>query len=120
MNKKLAALCLAFVAVVGLAGCAADEPQVASDSIIVDVRTPEEFAAGHLEGALNIDVSAATFDDEISQLSTNESYVLYCRSGNRAGAALSRMQELGFTDLINAGGLDQAASTTGLAIVTGP
>lgn len=124
MKKTLVALCLAFVAVVGLGGCATTESTpaaaLAAGTVVIDVRTPEEFAAGHLEGALNIDVTAPTFDSEVSQLPTDGTYVLYCRSGSRAAAALTRMQELGFTQLSNAGSLEEAGASTGLATVTGP
>ncbi|MEN9306064.1 MAG: hypothetical protein RLY76_1332, partial [Actinomycetota bacterium] len=48
--------------------------------VIVDVRTPEEFAAGHLQGAVNLDVSASTFDSQIAALDKDVVYAVYCRS----------------------------------------
>ena len=72
-----------------------------SGVVIVDVRTPEEFAAGHLPGAVNLDVSAATFDSQIAALDKNVAYAVYCRSGNRSTIAVGKMSDAGFTNLFN-------------------
>ena len=77
---------------------------------VIDVRTPEEFAAGHLAGARNIDVSAADFHARVGELDQDATYVLYCRSGSRAGAAADMMADMGFTDVVNAGGFDSLAA----------
>lgn len=69
--------------------------------VIVDVRTPEEFGAGHLQGAVNIDVSAATFDSVISGLDKAKTYAIYCRSGNRSTIASGKMSDAGFKNLFN-------------------
>jgi phage shock protein E len=125
--KKLPALTVfAIAAVLSLTGCAAPAATQSAQStqsagtVIIDVRTPAEFAAGHLRSAINIDVESPTFDASVNKLAVGDTYTLYCHSGNRAAAALSRMQALGFTHLTNAGGIDQASSTTGLPVVTGP
>lgn len=68
---------------------------------IIDVRTPEEFAAGHLSGAVNIDVSGSSFDLEINKLDKNARFALYCRSGNRSTIAAEKMADAGFTNIIN-------------------
>jgi rhodanese-related sulfurtransferase len=81
---------------------------------VIDVRTPEEFATGHLRGAANIDVTAADFHERVGRLDPDATYVVYCRSGSRAGAAAEMMTELGFTDVVNAGGYDDLAAA-GLA-----
>ncbi|OKL47140.1 hypothetical protein BSR29_05495 [Boudabousia liubingyangii] len=86
-------------------------------SEILDVRTPAEFAEGHLEGAKNIDFNDANFKTEVQKLDPKGSYVLYCRSGNRAGKALSVMKEMGFEHLANLGSLDSAHHATGKEIV---
>lgn len=72
---------------------------------VIDVRTPEEFATGHVAGALNIDVQAADFHQRVGELERHKSYVVYCRSGSRAGAAADVMLQMGFTDVANGGGL---------------
>jgi phage shock protein E len=123
MKKLLTTLATVVAVSISLAGCSSspgDEIVVTSATTIVDVRTPDEFALGHLEGALNIDVNSPDFDSQISQLPTGGTYVIYCKSGNRAGTAIARMTELGFTTMTNAGGLAAASASTGLAIVTGP
>lgn len=89
-----------------------------ADTIVIDVRTPEEFDTGHLAGALNISWEGAEFMDTVSQLDKSATYVLYCRSGNRAGKALDMMMSMGFTNVQNLGSVDEAAQTTGLAVVT--
>lgn len=69
--------------------------------VIVDVRTPEEFAAGHLEGALNIDVNSPNFESQIFALDKSVTYAIYCRSGNRSTIASAKMSDAGFTSLYN-------------------
>jgi rhodanese-related sulfurtransferase len=69
--------------------------------VIVDVRTPEEFAAGHLQGAVNIDVSSSNFESQISELDKSGIYAIYCRSGNRSTIASGKMSDAGFTSLFN-------------------
>ncbi|MDO4792108.1 MAG: rhodanese-like domain-containing protein [Buchananella hordeovulneris] len=92
--------------------------QAAAQAVIIDVRTPEEYAAGHLQGAINIDVSGADFATKIAELDPAGSYVVYCRSGRRSGIALDQMKALGFTDVTNAGGLADAGASLGLPTVT--
>jgi len=85
---------------------------------VIDVRTPAEYAGGHLEGALNIDVQGMNFASEVEALDKTADYVIYCRSGNRSGQAISQMQSLGFTGtLTNGGGVDAASQATGLAVI---
>ncbi len=79
---------------------------------IIDVRTYSEYASGHLQGALNIDVESGAFDSGITNLDKNATYALYCRSGRRSTLAAERMAEAGFTKIINFnnGGFDQLAA----------
>lgn len=72
----------------------------------IDVRTPAEFSAGHVKGAKNIDVQAATFDAEVGKLDKSKTYVVYCKSGNRSAQAITKMKALGFTSLIDGKGFD--------------
>jgi phage shock protein E len=76
---------------------------------VIDVRTPEEFAAGHIAGALNIPVEAADFGARISELDPGDEYLVYCRTGRRSAVAADIMAEAGFTDVVDAGGLDELA-----------
>lgn len=118
LSRLLAPLAVAAAVVFGVAACAptAEPIEVASDTVVIDVRTPAEYAEGHLEGAINIDVQSPEFDAVVSELPTDGEYVVYCRSGNRSAAAIDRMEALGFTSLVNAGGVDAASGATGLAI----
>jgi phage shock protein E len=113
----LAALVTAVTVMFGVTACAPENTDMSAVTAVIDVRTPAEFAEGHLEGAINIDWQGATFAEEIAQFDPAGTYVIYCRSGNRSGQAISAMTEMGFTDLTNAGSLDQAAGVTGLPIV---
>lgn len=76
----------------------------------IDVRTPEEFAAGHIAGALNIplpDISRRK--NEIKGLGRS-AVVCYCRSGSRSGLAVSQLQQEGYGMVYNGGSLDAVKS----------
>lgn len=66
---------------------------------IVDVRTPEEFAAGHIEGAVNFDVEGVDFSGQIATLDPAGTYAVYCRSGNRSQAAVAQMSAAGINGI---------------------
>ena len=72
-----------------------------SGVVILDVRTPGEFAEGYIEGARLIDFQNGNFETEIADLDKNATYAVYCRSGNRSGQAVKIMQDAGFLDLFN-------------------
>ena len=73
----------------------ADNP----DFVILDVRTPGEFAGGHIESAVNIDFYADSFKTDLNRLDKNKTYLIYCRSGNRSGKTLTMMRELKFRNV---------------------
>lgn len=85
---------------------------------LIDVRTPEEFAQGHLEGAVNIDLKAADFDEQVQALDPQGRYTVYCRSGSRSAQAVAQMHQAGIQDVQDAGGYKQASKDLGLPIVT--
>ena len=119
MRKFLALLSLAFAATLTLVGCSSPAPvTVGEDAVIIDVRTSAEYAEGHLDGAVNIDVSSSAFADAIAELPADGEYVVYCRSGNRSAQAASIMRDHGFEHVIDAGALDDASTATGIDIVT--
>jgi rhodanese-related sulfurtransferase len=89
------------------------------DLVVLDVRTPEEFAEGHLEGAVLIDFYAADFADQLAALDANVPYLVYCRSGNRSGQALGVMEQLGFTSVVDVDGGIVAWTDAGLPVTTG-
>jgi rhodanese-related sulfurtransferase len=117
--KFLVAAVIAVFAVGSLAACSASEPiEMSTVAAVIDVRTPEEISSGYLEGALKFDFQGPNFASEIATLDKSKDYVIYCRSGNRAGGAINFMKQNGFTGtLTNAGSLDEAASATGLPVV---
>ena len=117
--KYLAAILISVFAVTSLSACAASEPlDMKSVAAVIDVRTPAEFATGHLAGAVNIDIQGPDFASQIDGLDKAANYVVYCHSGNRASKAISYMQDNGFTgSLTNGGSVADAAAATGLALV---
>jgi len=69
--------------------------------VLLDIRRPEEFAAGHLSGAGELDFYSPTFQEDLAALDKGKSYLIYCRTGHRSGIALGIMRELGFRDVAN-------------------
>lgn len=90
----------------------------AGEHTVIDVRTPAEFAAGHVDGAENMDLNAATFEQQVEQLDKDEEYVVYCQSGNRSAQAADTMADLGFTEIVDGGGIIDLQSA-GADIVAG-
>ena len=89
-----------------------------SSVVLLDVRSPEEYASGYLQGALNIPHDrigaeiAAAVPDKFSQV------ILYCRSGHRANTALETLRTMGYENVSNYGGLEDAQQRLGLPVVT--
>ena len=86
--------------------------------VVLDVRTPEEFAEGHLEGAVLVDFYAADFAEQLAALDTDVPYLVYCQSGNRSGQALGVMEQLGFTSVVDVDGGIVAWTDAGLPVTT--
>lgn len=74
-----------------------------SDAVVVDVRTPAEYAAGHLAGAVNVDFFG-DFETQMGAFDRERPVYLYCASGTRSGGAASKMERMGFRTVVNAGG----------------
>ena len=73
---------------------------------LIDVRTPQEYQSGHIEGALNIPVSEVS--TRIAEFGAkDEPIVVYCRSGARSGRAQSTLKASGFTQVYNLGGMNR-------------
>ena len=85
--------------------------------ITLDVRTPSEFNEGHIEGASLIDFQSGNFENEITSLNKNQTYAIYCRSGNRSGEAVKVMTEAGFTKIYNLDGGVIDWASAGLPLV---
>jgi len=87
--------------------------------VVIDVRTPSEYAGQHVEGAINLDLRGASFATMLVEYPKGWEweYVVYCNAGRRAGAARSRMIDAGFLD-VTSYGLLGAAAATGAPIVS--
>jgi rhodanese-related sulfurtransferase len=72
-----------------------------SDLVVLDIRTPEEFAEGHIEGAQNVDFKSPDFESKLSQLNPKGRYLMHCRSGARSTSSLPTFEKLGFENLIH-------------------
>ena len=91
--------------------------QISSVSgVIIDVRTPEEFNAGHVENAININVEASDFQSKISGLDKNITYFVYCKSGRRSTLATDQMADSGFTSLLNLKGGFSDLANSGISL----
>ena len=110
------------LAVLLLAGCAAPAEEISyrqinmdeaitmmgeeSGYVILDVRTPEEFADKHIPGAINIP-NETIGTDEIPELPDKDQLILvYCRSGNRSKQASEKLAALGYTNIVEFGGIN--------------
>ena len=87
------------------------------DFVIIDIRTPEEFAEGYIEGAINIDYYSATFEDELDSIDKNKMYLIYCQWGNRSGATLATMERLKFMEVYDIKSGIEAWLAEGLPVV---
>lgn len=76
----------------------ADKPKV------IDVRTPEEFAEGHIEGATLIDFKSPDFESKLGELDRDQTYLIHCRSGGRSTECLPTFEKLGFKHIIHLDG----------------
>jgi len=81
-----------------------------SNTIILDVRTSEEYKKGHIENAEHIDVLEPDFLTKVRRLNPNNAYLIYCRSGSRSQRAANLMAQAGFEHLFNLKGGYQAWS----------
>ena len=131
LSRAVAVVLAGVLSVLALSACSSSPPAVTDVSVadaaavlaqpgitVVDVRTPTEYQAGHLEGAVNIDVESTTFDSEVGALPKDGAYFVYCRSGNRSAVATERMATLGFTTLYNLLGGVTDWQANGGALVT--
>lgn len=66
---------------------------------LIDVRTPQEFQSGHIDGALNINSAATDFENQLNNLNKEQPVYVYCKGGGRSAAAARKLAELGFKDI---------------------
>ena len=129
MNIKLSLFC--FLPMLFLASCggvreksaihldapaAADLVQSESAVVVIDVRTPEEFASGSIKGARNLDIKSSAFILQVEKLNPQAPYLIYCRSGNRSAQALKVFEQENFTKIYHLDGGVKAWKQAGLKL----
>ncbi|MFO7699234.1 MAG: rhodanese-like domain-containing protein [Acidimicrobiia bacterium] len=133
MNPRKGVLLIALAAAIAVAGCSPSgatletvSPEAAAeviantpDVVVLDIRTPEEFAEGFIEGASNIDFYRSDFAGQLDMLDKDAPYVVYCRSDNRSGDAMDVFADLGFTNVTEIDGGIVNWYESGLPIVSG-
>lgn len=122
MMKQIKILILIMFAILFSAGCSSEMDKVdykqisteeamammseETDYIILDVRTPEEFESGHIKDAINIP-NEAIGNTEIAELPNKEQLIMiYCRSGNRSKQASEKLVRIGYTNIVEFGGIN--------------
>jgi phage shock protein E len=76
--------------------------------VVIDVRTEQEYQAGHIEGALLMPHEQIAQKIALAKIAKSDHVVLYCRSGRRSGIALDTLKVLGFSNVENFGSMEQA------------
>lgn len=110
--KQVVLLFLFFVFVSGCSQSTAKHITALSqddtkDAIVVDVRTPAEFSAGHLENALNINWFEPDFANQFQDIDKEKTIYVYCKVGGRSAKAQEKLKSLGYKNVINLeGGYD--------------
>ena len=81
------------------------------ETVWIDVRTPAEFASGHVEGAINMEFQLIS--ERITEITTDKDtdIRLYCKSGRRSGVAKESLQKIGYRNTTNEGGVARALVT---------
>ena len=72
-----------------------------SSTVVLDVRTKEEYREGHIPGSVMIDFNADDFEQQVAKLDKNKTYLVHCAVGGRSARACKKMEKLGFTKLYN-------------------
>lgn len=140
-RRRVGAAAAAIAAVLAVAGCGGDDVEPVAEPVaaatpafgqvtpdqaaelaaagvtVIDVRTPEEYAEGHIEGAQLIDFYSDTFAEEIAALDPDGEYLVYCRSGNRSGQAVTLMQQSGIDQVWDLQGGVVGAAGSALTLV---
>jgi len=111
MRSKI--ICSFFVFILSLDIYAKD-----IDVLIIDVRTEAEWNLGYLENAIHIPLDIIEKNITLTEPDKNKEIYLYCRSGNRSGKASSILQNLGYKNVTNIGGIQSASTNLSIPIVT--
>ncbi len=93
-----------------------DKLRADKKNVVLDVRTPAEFAAGHLPGAVNLDFNASDFEAKVAALDKKKVYLVHCASGGRSAKACDKMSKLSFLSLYNLEGGFKAWEKAGKSV----
>jgi len=126
MRRSVRVLLVPAVILTGVVApaCSSDSssPAAAEQNVgvvLLDVRTPDEFAGGHLEGAVNLDFEGGALEAALADLDPSATYQVYCQSGRRSALAVALLLDHGFTQVTDLGGLAAAEQALGLPVITG-
>ena len=81
---------------------------VFAKNVVIDVRTDREYAAGHIDGAVNIDHTKIAQDIGKAGAGKDDTVIVYCQTGGRSALAQETLKKMGFLHVENYGGIDQA------------
>ncbi|MBL9176256.1 MAG: rhodanese-like domain-containing protein [Verrucomicrobiales bacterium] len=81
-----------------------DKLRGGTNTVVLDVRTPVEYAEGHLPDAKLLDYRSANFAAEVAKLDKSKTYLVHCAAGGRSAKACTKMISLGFTNVVNLDG----------------
>ncbi len=116
MFRKLTVI-IGMVFAVAVSACSpTQEVTVNPAAIVIDVRTAEEYAEGHLADAELLDILNGEFFNALPELDPDAEYLVYCRSGNRSGQAMELMKQAGIPNVTNLGSVAEASRATGIDI----
>lgn len=76
-----------------------EQKMMQPDVQLVDVRTPEEFAEGHIENAINMDINGDNFEASVASLDKEKPVMVYCKAGGRSAKAAAKLKEMGFKSI---------------------
>ncbi|KAF5075338.1 rhodanese-like domain-containing protein [Methanobacterium aggregans] len=85
--------------------------------VILDVRTPEEYAEDHFEGSKNVDYNSPDFINKLEGMDKNSTYIVYCRSGVRSRNAANSMSKVGYSKIYNVLGGIMDCKAKGVKVV---
>ncbi|MFM5904940.1 MAG: rhodanese-like domain-containing protein [Micrococcales bacterium] len=120
--KTTALVGVVLAITLGLVGCTVihknvEHVDMAKVGQIIDLRSDDAWVLGHLQGAKNYDSAGAEFQAAIRLIPRDQIIVLYGKDANQVETVIVNLVQRGYTRLINAGSLEQAASATGLEVV---
>ena len=78
-----------------------DQKRKEKDAVVLDVRTPQEYAEGHVPGAVNLDIHDPQFNQKLAKLDKSKTYLVHCAKGVRSEKAVKKMSTMGFLNLFD-------------------